>query len=111
MPLYDYKCKQCGHIFEVQQSMKDEPLKKCPKCAGEIHRLISAAGIVFKGSGFHVNDYGRPKTKNNPSTSLGASRPKTTEHGASNTEAKTEKKDTVTETKSSSADASQKKSE
>ena len=42
--------------------MTDAPLKKCPKCEGEIHRLISAAGIVFKGSGFHVTDYGRPKT-------------------------------------------------
>ena len=57
MPLYDYKCKKCNHIFEVQQKMADEPLKECPQCKGEIHRLISAAGIVFKGSGFHVTDY------------------------------------------------------
>lgn len=110
MPLYDYKCKKCGHIFEVQQSMKDEPLKKCPKCAGEIHRLISAAGIVFKGSGFHVTDYGRPKTSGQkPQTK--DNRPKTSEHGAQNTGAKTEKKDTVTETKNSSATVSPPKSE
>jgi hypothetical protein len=43
--------------------MTDAPLKKCPKCAGEIHRLISAAGIVFKGSGFHVTDYGDQRLK------------------------------------------------
>ncbi|MFH1361162.1 MAG: FmdB family zinc ribbon protein [bacterium] len=63
MPLYDYKCKKCAHIFEVQQKMTDDQLEKCPKCGGAIHRLISAAGIVFKGSGFHVTDYGRSKQK------------------------------------------------
>jgi putative FmdB family regulatory protein len=116
MPLYDYKCKKCGHIFEVQQSMKDAPLKKCPKCAGEVHRLISAAGIVFKGSGFHVTDYGRPKTGGErPKTK--DQRPKTTEHaspaggqGTPNTGSKPEKKDAVIETKSSSASASPKSS-
>jgi putative FmdB family regulatory protein len=59
MPLYDYKCAKCGHIFEVQQKMSEEPLKFCPLCKGPIKRLISASGIIFKGSGFHVNDYGQ----------------------------------------------------
>ena len=59
MPLYDYKCAKCGHIFEAQQKMSEEPLKFCPLCQGPIKRLISASGIIFKGSGFHVNDYGK----------------------------------------------------
>jgi len=63
MPLYDYKCSKCGHIFEVQQKISEEPLKYCPKCKGLIKRLISAAGIIFKGSGFHVNDYGKKEVK------------------------------------------------
>ncbi|MDD4179513.1 MAG: zinc ribbon domain-containing protein [Candidatus Margulisbacteria bacterium] len=56
MPLYDYKCTKCGHIFEVMQRISEEPLKFCPQCKGEIKRLISAAGIVFKGSGFYATD-------------------------------------------------------
>lgn len=64
MPLYDYKCTKCGHIFEVAQKISEEPLKYCPLCKGEIKRLISAAGIIFKGSGFHVTDYAKSsKTK------------------------------------------------
>lgn len=67
MPLYDYKCTKCGHIFEVQQKISEEPLKYCPICKGTIKRLISPAGIIFKGSGFHVTDYGKktesPKEK------------------------------------------------
>lgn len=59
MPLYDYKCSKCGYIFEVQQKMSEEPLRHCPKCKGHIKRIISPAGIIFKGSGFHVTDYGR----------------------------------------------------
>jgi len=67
MPLYDYKCTKCGYIFEVQQKISEEPLKHCPKCKGQIKRLISPAGIIFKGSGFHVTDYGRkPEHKPRP---------------------------------------------
>ncbi len=61
MPTYDYRCEKCNDVFEVEQKMSDPLLKECPKCKGPIKRLISAAGIVFKGSGFHVNDY---KAKN-----------------------------------------------
>jgi len=61
MPLYDYKCKKCEYVFEVQQRITEAPLKHCPKCKGEIFRLISAAGVVFKGSGFYVTDSGKSK--------------------------------------------------
>jgi putative FmdB family regulatory protein len=74
MPLYDYKCTKCGHVFEIQQRISEEPLKYCPQCKGAIKRLISAAGIIFKGSGFHMTDYGKGKKVESPSTSLGASR-------------------------------------
>ena len=49
---------KCENVFEVKQGMTEEPLKTCPKCKGAVRRLISPAGIVFKGSGFHVTDYG-----------------------------------------------------
>lgn len=59
MPTYEYACQKCGHEFEQFQSMRDEPLKKCPKCkkAG-VKRLVgSGAGLIFKGSGFYITDY------------------------------------------------------
>ena len=63
MPTYEYKCRKCGHTFEMFQSMKDEPIKNCPKCDGEVKRLIGpGAGPIFKGSGFYQTDY-----KNKPS--------------------------------------------
>lgn len=58
MPTYDYRCVQCGHAFEAFQSIKDEPLCECPKCKGELKRLIGGGcGLIFKGSGFYITDY------------------------------------------------------
>jgi putative FmdB family regulatory protein len=58
MPTYDYECRSCGHSFETFQSMSDNPLTTCPECGEEqLRRLISGGtGIIFKGSGFYVND-------------------------------------------------------
>jgi putative FmdB family regulatory protein len=66
MPTYEYDCEKCGHQFDFFQSIKDEPLKTCPKekCAmkrwgkGKVTKSISAgAGLIFKGSGFYITDY------------------------------------------------------
>lgn len=59
MPTYEYACPKCGHQFEQFQSMKDEPLKKCPKCKKTgVKRLVGGgAGLIFKGSGFYITDY------------------------------------------------------
>lgn len=61
MPIYEYECQECGHVFEITQSFRDEPLKDCPieDCSGQVKKLFSPPAIIFKGSGFHVNDYGR----------------------------------------------------
>jgi putative FmdB family regulatory protein len=57
MPTYEYECKICGHTFDVFQSMSDAPIKDCPECGKEVRRLINGGtGIIFKGSGFYVND-------------------------------------------------------
>ncbi|MDR2617311.1 MAG: zinc ribbon domain-containing protein [Treponema sp.] len=57
MPTYGYECKNCGHTFDVFQSMSDEPLKTCPQCGKELRRLINGGtGIIFKGPGFYVTD-------------------------------------------------------
>ncbi len=58
MPTYEYKCLECGHLFEEFQKMSDAPVEICPKCGGKVKRLISnGAGLVFKGSGFYLTDY------------------------------------------------------
>jgi putative FmdB family regulatory protein len=57
LPLYEYRCKQCGHQFEKIQSFSAPDEKECPVCKGELERLISASAIQFKGAGWYVNDY------------------------------------------------------
>lgn len=58
MPTYDYECTNCGHSFDTFQNMSDAPLTECPVCErSALKRLIGGgAGIIFKGSGFYVND-------------------------------------------------------
>lgn len=57
MPTYEYECLECKHRFDVFQSMNDDPVTNCVKCNGRVRKLFASAGIIFKGSGFHVNDY------------------------------------------------------
>ena len=56
MPTYEYVCKSCGEHLEVVQSFRDEPLRECPVCGGELRKVFSPVGISFKGSGFYRND-------------------------------------------------------
>jgi putative FmdB family regulatory protein len=64
MPTYEYECKNCGHVFEVFQSMSDAPLKNCPQCGKDVRRLINGGtGVIFKGSGFYVTDKNKKSGK------------------------------------------------
>ena len=56
LPTYSYKCKSCGNVFDVQQSISDAALTKCPKCQGELLKVFGNVGITFKGSGFYRTD-------------------------------------------------------
>lgn len=59
MPTYDYKCSNCGDTFEILQSIKAEPLKKCSKCGKNTlkKQITGGAGLIFKGSGYYITDY------------------------------------------------------
>jgi len=59
MPIYEYKCENCGEVFEVRQKYSDEPVTVHEKCGGHVEKLISAPSFQFKGSGWYVNDYGK----------------------------------------------------
>lgn len=56
MPLYDYKCAQCGKISEVRHGFNEAWDAPCPACGGTLTRVFNPAPIVFKGSGFYVTD-------------------------------------------------------
>lgn len=64
MPLYDYQCTDCQKNWEIQQSIKDQPIKECPYCHNPTaQRLISqGSGVIFKGSGFYQTDYKNKET-------------------------------------------------
>lgn len=90
MPIYEYQCKQCDERHEIIQRISEEPLTHCPKCGGEMKKLISSPAIQFKGSGFYKTDY----------ASSGSSSSK----GETKSETKTESK---TETKSEAKTSSE----
>ena len=61
MPLYDYECTKCDHVFEEEAPITAPARQRCPRCRGKVKRLISGgSGILFKGSGFYVTDSRRP---------------------------------------------------
>ena len=99
MPIYTYRCNDCGYQFEKRQRMTDAPLTECIHCEhGHVRRVVNPVGIVFKGSGFYVTDNrngsGKGKIKSNGSNANGDSPSSNgkTEKTASATESKTESK-------------------
>lgn len=62
MPTYQYACNACGHEFEAIQSFSDSSLTQCPECKGEVRKVYSAVGVVFKGSGFYKTDSAKSTT-------------------------------------------------
>ena len=78
MPTYQYECSDCGHEFEMLQSMRDKKIRKCPKCGKfKVERLIgSGTGIIFKGSGFYQTDYKNKGSDSKSTVSAPAAKPK-----------------------------------
>lgn len=66
MPTYVYDCRECGHVLEVVQGIRDKKLKECPACEARalLRRVGPGGGLVFRGAGFHCNDYpNQPRPK------------------------------------------------
>lgn len=61
MPIYEYACQNCARHFEIMQKMSDEPLKVCEACGGALEKQWSQTGFQFKGAGWYVTDYAKPK--------------------------------------------------
>ena len=69
VPLYEYECKKCGHRFEKIQKFSDDPEKVCPKCGGEVEKLLSSPAVQFKGAGWYVTDYAKKGGSSSKSSS------------------------------------------
>jgi len=70
VPTYAYRCTNCAHEFETFQKFSEDPLKECPRCGAEIRRVFQPVGIVFKGSGWYINDSrksSKPEDSSKPS--------------------------------------------
>ena len=65
MPVYTYRCENCGVQFERSQKFADQPLTRCPECGKKsLHKVYTPVGIVFKGSGFYATDHRSPSGMN-----------------------------------------------
>jgi putative FmdB family regulatory protein len=101
VPLYEFECQKCHHRFEkIQSFAAGDP--QCPKCGGAVERLLHAAAVQFKGSGWYATDYAKSRATEKSESKSGdksdSSTPATTE---SKSESKTEtKRESKTESKS-----------
>lgn len=72
MPIYEYRCAECGHELEKLQKISDAPLVECPVCGKQaLQKLVSAAGFRLKGGGWYETDFKRGKKKNVVKTDSG----------------------------------------
>jgi len=96
MPIYEYRCSECGHDHEVLQKVSEPPLTECPACGKPaLQKQLSAAGFQLKGSGWYATDF------------KGSGKKPVEKKAEAKTEAKTEvKAETKSETKTESKPAS-----
>ena len=107
MPIYEYECLTCGTTFEKRQSFSEPAKADSPNGHSETRRLISSPAIVFKGSGFYVNDSrngGNGKHKKSESSSETKAETKAETTAETKTETKTESKTEKAATSSASSE-------
>ena len=98
MPLYEYRCNACGHLFEKIQKFSDPPVDVCPNCGERnVEKLLSSPAIQFKGTGWYITDYARKGATG----ADGAAK-----DGAAKKDGNTENKPASTDSKSTSSDSS-----
>jgi len=105
MPIYTYRCENCGVQFEEQQKFSDDPLKICPECDHEtLRKVYMPVGIVFKGSGFYATDNRSPSGARRAKQDADEDRKSDSKSSSSESKSETQpeaKSETAPETKSS----------
>jgi putative FmdB family regulatory protein len=105
MPRYDYRCSDCGNLYEKREGFDAPATQACPQCAGTARRVLTPPAIVFKGSGWYVTDH--RKGVDSSSTSGNSATTATKGEGAAAT---TESSSKETASKESSKDSSKSES-
>jgi putative FmdB family regulatory protein len=95
MPLYEYRCENCGVRFERRQHINDDPVEVCPECGGQVHRLIHPVGIIFKGSGFYVTDNRAKSSTATPGTAKETPKASEETESSGSSEGSSEKSDST----------------
>jgi putative FmdB family regulatory protein len=103
MPIYEYECKDCGHVFDALQKMSDDPLRDCPDCGKpELKKLLSAPNFRLKGGGWYETDF---KDKNKRNLAGGDSDGKSGDSGKADSKGGDSKKDPGKKSESSASPA------
>lgn len=107
MPIYEYRCQECGFEDEYLQKMNSAPLVDCPSCGKPaLTKLVSAAGFQLKGSGWYATDFKHPAKPNTPPAKAAAdAQPKAGDSSAEKTAAKSETTKPASDATSTKSDA------
>ena len=112
MPLYDYKCSNCSHRFDIRQPFGSESVLACPECGSDARRQYHSMAIIYKGSGFYTTDYARkhlsPSGESSSSNgSSGESKSSDSKPGESKSSESKSSESTSSESKSSESTSSE----
>jgi putative FmdB family regulatory protein len=69
MPTYTYRCTSCEYQFDQFQKFSDDALTECPRCHGSLRKVFQPVGVVFKGSGWYINDSRKPESSSTSASS------------------------------------------
>ncbi len=72
MPIYEYRCDDCGHQFDAFQKITEDPVSECPECGGTVHKLVSRTTFVLKGGGWYATEYGNRKASGKEKADTGS---------------------------------------
>ena len=102
MPTYSYHCDTGDHDFDIVQRFADDALTVCPECGGSVRRVIQPVGVVFKGSGWYIND-SRKSSSDGDSSRAGSTATEKKSDATSEKSEKSEKSSSTTEKATASA--------
>ncbi|MCP2336939.1 FmdB family zinc ribbon protein [Actinomadura rupiterrae] len=110
MPTYQYVCTECGEPLEAVQKFSDDALTECPACRGKLRKVFSAAGIIFKGSGFYRTDSrgGSSSTVSTPAAGKSSSADGSSDKSSASTTSSSDSSSSSSTSTSSSSSSSEK---